>query len=189
MTYLPPRILDSAGFIPSTDEDLMTVVSGIKERWEFSYPRVEYKSISRMATPSASTEALSGVTGSTKVDPLWGESVDSSLTTWQQPHHSSTIVTSDPAVYSKPKSVHCRIERGVRKSQMEKYGFDPVRNMVGTIPTVCLDEMSISVSPGDRIRWAGDWYEVLQCFNYGWYFNTNIPLYVIMSLQSARIGS
>lgn len=189
MTYLPPLDLNGTEFPQALGEDLVTAIGMIEEEWQRSFPVVDYYPISKETTTVTDPSMMSGSAGKTKFDPLWGEAVPSNMTVWQQPHLSGDFNAADPMVYEKAIPINCRIERGVRETQLKKFGFDLTRNIVATIPTSLLDKSGITVRAGDRFRWNGEDFEVLQWYQSGWYYNTNVILYITMSVQSARKGS
>lgn len=189
MTYLPPLHIDGTEFPQPLGEDLVTAIGLIEEQWRMMYPKVVYTPIAKQTNAVPDPSVMSGTPGNTKFDTLWGESVDKNMATWEQPQLNGTLSPVDPAVYKPGVPIHCRLERGVRETQLKKFGFDLLRNIVATIPTSMLDAAGITVTAGDRFEWNGETFEVLQWYQQGWYYSNNIILHIVMSVQTARKGS
>jgi hypothetical protein len=183
-----------------------TTVRMIESRWKRTYPRVAYYALKKNVTNvGTSTTAVSGSTGTTTFDPLWGEAVAPAMqdTGWQQPHLSAVTApnttpfaseTADvPAAETEVRDdavyVHMRVQRTLHETMLKKLGFDRVRTLVGTIPASMLDRFQTRPQPGDRIRWNAEWYEVEQFAPGGAYNNTTVWLYWVLNLKHARLGS
>ncbi len=188
MSYLPPYKLNDTVFPEALGQDVITAIQMIEERWQRSYPIVQYTCIDTRVTAVTSPKNLSGEVGATKFDALWGESVPATDTTWKQPHQSDGSGV-DPSVYQPAVGIHCRIQRTMREDDLKKLGFDRLRKLIATIPTSMLDAASITVRPGDRFSWNNELFEVVQWHPMGWWHNANVNLYVVMNMESARRGS
>jgi hypothetical protein len=188
MSYLPPRKVEGTVFPQAMGTDLANMVAQIEERWRRSYPKIQYSSLSKVVTPVAKMTDLTGAAGTTKFDPLWGESVPD-RPTWEQPHHNPASVAASPEKYLAPQPLYMRFERMYRENQLKKFGFDRLRNGVSTFPTSMLDERGITVGQGDRFTWNDETFEVIQWSPDGYWMNTNVFLYVVCSVQHARFGS
>jgi len=188
MPYLPPLRLTDTAFPEALGQDVLTAIQMIEERWRLTYPLVQYTAIDARATPVASPNELSGESGATKFDPLWGESVPATGTVWAQPHQSGGTGVA-PSVYRQPVSLRCRIQRTMREDDLKKLGFDRLRKLIATIPTSLLDAADIAVHAGDRFIWNGEPYEIVQHHPRGWWHNSNVNLYLVMNCESARRGS
>lgn len=201
MPYIPPPAIDPTVFPQPYVADLTTHIGLIEERWRRSFPIISYTMIDKRVTAvadspagtGAASDALSGEAGSTKFDPLWGESIDSTLTTWQQPHGQAAatpaIKAVEPNVYLPAIPLHARIRRAARKDELQKYGFDRIRDLLVTIPTSMLDTAGVTCAAGDRFVWNNELFEVIQWSPMGWWFQTSVKLYIVLNVQHARRGS
>lgn len=198
----PHQVVDDTEMFGGSGNDLQTAQRMIEERWKLFYPPVAYFPLVKAVTAvGTSTETLSGETGTTAFDPLWGEAVPrpTGQTQWRQPHASeqtSQDLVKDPArqaaepeVRDDARRVHMRVRRVQREEMLKKLGFDLVRTLVGCVPTTMFDRYAIKPQPGDRFRWNDEPYEVLQTSPQGWYKNTTHNLYWYLSIKSARLGS
>lgn len=198
----PHKVVDETVMFGGAGFDLATSQRMVEERWKLFYPAVAYHPLVKAVTAvGTDTEALSGETGTTPFDPLWGEAVDrpAGQQFWRQPHASATTsidlekdparVAAEPEIRDEPRRVHMRIRRVSREEQLKRLGFDLVRTLVGCVPTTMFDRHAIAPQPGDRFRWNDEWYEVLQTSPQGWYKNTTTNLFWYLSVKSARIGS
>ncbi len=189
VTYLPPLTINDTVFPDALGDDARTAINMIEERWFRSFPRISYTMIDKKTTPVTSPNILSGEAGSSKFDAMWGETVDKNLTTWEQPHNSATVAAAEVTVYQDAKEMPARIKRDSRENELKKFGFDRLRDLIVCIPTSILDANGVTVQAGDRFVWNNESWEVIQHHVEGWWYNTNVNLYVWMNVQHARRGS
>ncbi len=188
MVYIPTGQTDDTVFPTAHGDDLVTAIRLIEERWNRFYPLLTYTPLNKQPTPATEYKELSGVSGTTKFDTLWGEEVDENLSTWKQPQSDPTINAVDPGVYLDAVPLRGRIKRTVREEQLKKYGFDLLRHLLVTIPTSMLDKAGTEVKAGDRFVWNNERFEVIQFAPWGFYYNTNIFLYIVMNCEHVRYG-
>ncbi len=193
MTYLPPAATQATYFPTEGGADLATSVALIEERWRVTFPQVSYFPLDKRVTPSDSAH-LSGESGASKFDPVWGETVDSARTTWAQPHGTAgSVKAADVEVYRSPVSLYAKIQVVEDEKDMRKYGFDNndrwIAGLVLTIPASMLDTAGITCIAGDKFAWDGDEYSVRRARLAGYYFNSNVRLYVKLGCDRRRHGS
>ena len=190
MPYLPPHVVEGGLFPSSYGVDLTTEIGMIEELWRRHYPLIQYAPMSKSPTAVTDpTTQLSGQANTTKFDPMWGESVDSGLAVWQQPHASTNAAAAEPTVYLPPRSVNARIQRVARDDQLKKYGFDRIRTLLVTIPTSMLDAIGVTVAARDRFVWDNEIYEVVQWSPEGWRFNSTVKVHIVLNAEHAKRGS
>jgi hypothetical protein len=187
MPYLPPLKVDGTQFPQALGPDVITAIKMIEERWRRSYPLLPYTMIDSRNTAVSSPSELTGEAGASKFDPMWGETVPATDTKWQQPHTRG--VAAEPTIYHPAVGIHGRIQRTLREDELKKFGFDRVRNLIVTFPTSLLDAAGITVRAGDRFTWNSELFEIVQQHVVGWWHATNVNLYVVTNVQSARKGS
>jgi hypothetical protein len=136
-----------------------------------------------------------GGVGSTTYDNLYGEShPGASGDDWSQPHGTEAGVgaaldATDPELFADVERLHARVRRESRENELKKYGFDRVRDLIVTIPTLILDEHGITAKAGDQFVWDGDRFVVRQEDSGGYWKNTNIRLYRTLSCEHVHSGS
>jgi hypothetical protein len=189
VTYLPPIVVEGTVFPEALGPDAITAIRMIEERWERMYPLVHYTMIDKKTTPVDSPATLSGEDGSSKFDTMWGESVDRKLTTWKQPQNNPEVAAAEVTVYQPSQQIRARIKREARENELKKFGFDRLRDLIVCIPCSLLDQKAITCQAGDRFTWNNETWEVIQHHVEGWWYNTNVNLYVWMNVQHARRGS
>lgn len=201
MPYLPPqlnRVISGDTLqLPQTSQlDFQMQVSVIRERFLRFHPLIPYRVLKLAPTPQPEREAnadpIVGVPGTTRYDPLWKESVDARVgDSWAQPHASTTLDATAVAadLFEPAVNIPSRVTRTALDSELHKYGFDRVRDLLVTIPTVFLDELGITVKAGDVVEWDGDEYTILQETAQGFWYNTSVRLYVVCNCEHRRKGS
>lgn len=199
MSYLPGEYAHETTFPLAYGKDLQYQVRQTRERWVRLYPKIEYYCllIATTAAPDAPVtgHAVVGESGNTKFDALWGESVpaEPGNSTWQQPHGTDTpgaaLVASGADLFSEPVLLHARVRREARENDLKKLGFDRIRDLLITIPTVLLDEYGVTTRPGDQFVWDGDRYVVMQEDSGGYWKNTNIRLFRTLNCEHVHAGS
>jgi hypothetical protein len=172
--------------------DFTFAVKQTEELWQQHYPRIAYMRLLKATTAVANKDTLSGEDGTTKFDPLWGEAVPAAVgTVWAQPHAhvNPDVSASEALLYAEPVDIHARIQRTAREDFLKKVGFDRVRSLLVTIPASLLDAVRISPTAGDRFRYDGELYSVLQASPMGWWMNTNTKMYVVLNCGHEHRGS
>ena len=183
----------------TTDLDIQVAL--IEEKWHYSYPRINYRALSKNVTPSPVTPGtpilLSGEVGKTRFDPLYGESVpvNPGDTVWKQPHASGVVdaLTKVDATaadkWEDEVQLRARIFREAKDSDLHKWGFDQYRDLIVSIPTSMFDKAGFQPQGGDIFQWDDEWFEVLQTNGDGFWLNTNLKLYQILNCVHHRLGS
>lgn len=192
MTLSTPRT-ESPTVMPNPfGADYLNHVRQVEDMWTTSYPKINYMPLLKAVTEVPNVDTLSGETGTTKFDPLWGEAVPETLgTQWSQPHNNPNplVRAADPSIYGPPVSIHARVQRTAREDLLKKVGFDRVRSLLVTIPGSMCDKVGLNPKAGDRFTWDGELYQVLQYSPMGWWMNTNTKLYVVLNCVHERKGS
>lgn len=194
MPYLPEIGALQTVFPRTSTADFGMQLRVIAEQYEQMYPRIQYECLRKETTPVGMLPSgdipASGAAGATKFDPIWGESVDQTLTTWQQPHASGgTIQATDVEVYLPPVTVNARIQRISKETQLKKYGFDKVRDLTLFIPLVLLDRVDVTVKHGDRFVWNQFTYMVREHNKVGYWKNTDVAMYMALNCEQWRAGA
>lgn len=192
--YIPRRSENPTTFPVALEADLEFAARKSIEMWARFYPTVRYKRIKLAATPVSTPKGLSGVgTGGTVVDDLYGESVpDHGDSSWRQPHstvESAAADAHDHHQYEAAQDVHCYLRVDVADYELKRYGIEEQFNLLGIFAAAELDERKIIVSQGDRFLWQGQEYQIHERKLSGWFFNTDIPLYVVTTCDRVRRGS
>lgn len=190
MPYLPPDLLETTVFPTPAGKDLATQARMISELYRRSYPALDYYCLKKAITPVAKMGDISGEAGTTKVDTLYHEAVDSTMTAWNQPHLSGgTYQAAEPELYDDPIKLHLRIQRVSRETELKKIGFDKRRVLSAYIPTPLLDLAGITAKEGDWFTWDGRPYAVLLAEPTGYFKNSNVRMYVRLDCDSKKLGS
>jgi hypothetical protein len=200
--YLPPSILHNTVFPRAFKKDVRQQIRMIEDMYRQMMPTVDYYLQLKSTTPfpdePGNTDAtmlvgaVVGELGDTQWDPLWGESVPSTMdaTGWQQPHSNAVHDATDSrGVFDGPIPVLARIQREAKDRELKRLGFDEIRAMLVHIPVSILDRLGIFVQAGDEFEWDGDRYLVKQHRQTGYWKNTNLRLYVTINADHARIQS
>lgn len=196
MTYIPPSILNDTEFpqVEPCSCDLQTSLELINEKWELSFPEVDYFQLLRTPTEAIPEEFNSGKAGETIVDDLWGEDIPTTLTAeWVQPH-SNTVVglaadATDTQVHAPAVKLHAALQLEPTERELKKVGIDKRKAIIATIPTYMLDLNVVTCKKGDYFIWRGEQYEVLAVHDKGYWYNTNVYLYIVLDLNRRRLGS
>lgn len=200
MPYLPPDVLQQTTLPEASGEDISTDIALIEDMWDL-FPTVMYYSLDKRTTSSKDSgdnqinpDKLSGETGATKYDVLWGESVDSTKTTWVQPQGTNGVVQAvDVEVFKDPIPMKARVTVVREHQKLEKYGFPTndkwISGLILMIPCSLLDKAGIYCGPGDKVLWDGDQFSVFAPKRTGMWHNTNIFLYVNLLCPRTRHGS
>lgn len=195
MPYLPPELIEEAKFPKSWDKDIRMQIRMIAELYKRMYPAADYFSLKIQPTSADPSNDPVGVTGTTKFDPLYGESVDSTATTWSQPHLSAVVTggagtqAADVELFLDPIRMPRRFQLTSREDDLKPYGFDRVRHGIVFIPASILDDYGITVMVGDKLRWNNEDFMVCQESPAGMWKSSNIFLYRAMAVEHYRHGS
>ena len=172
----------------------------IEERYRLFYPEITFfklnKEVTAVDDPADAAQVV-GASGTTQFDRLWGEQIPASMeaTGWQQPHLSekdadtATHDAPDRGVYQDPVEVHGRLQRVARKDELKKYGFDRVRDVILHLPLFTMQKIGLRPRPGDYFIWDGDQFDVKQVNRRGWWKNTNVRLFYVISADHRHKGS
>jgi hypothetical protein len=174
-------------------KDLQSQIRLIEEQYRRFYPLIQYSCLKKAVTPSAPTltgdRLVVGKAGTTKFDPVWGESVDSAAVEWSQPHATAgTVPAADVELYHTPVPINARVQRINKETQLKKYGFDKVRDLTLFIPLSLLDRAAITVKNGDLFDWNAHSYTVIEQNTNGYWKNTDLSLYMVMNCEQRRRG-
>lgn len=196
MAYIPPSVLEDTEF-PNVGcgRDLQTISDLLIEKWQRSFPIVDYYRL--LKTPTEATPAhdyISGVAGETQVDDLWGEDIPQGLTAeWVQPHGDTAAALALDAtagrIYGASVQVNAALDLQPSERTLKKIGLDQAKGVIVTIPTPLLDLVGITCRGGDYFIWRGEKFEVLNWHDRGYFYNTNVYLYMVLDCNRQRIGS
>jgi hypothetical protein len=194
---LPGSTVQRTTFPAAYGKDVEMAVRIIEDRWTRSYPQVEYLILKQSITEQGGggISAPVGASGTTLFDPLYGESLDPTMLSWDQPHLSASntanesLDATDVEQFETGILVSAQVRREATERELKKYGFDEIRDLLLTIPTSLLDGAGIDPKPGDRFKWDGDTYSVLQRKRGGYWKNTNVALYEVINAEHARFGA
>ncbi len=189
MPYLPPGTLNNTTFPTGSAKDVATQVRIQVELYRRQYPALPYFMIKKAITPVAHVGELTGAAGTTKFDTLYGEAVDAAEATWRQPHLSDTLQAANPELFNDAIPLNLRIRRITRETELKKLGTDPRREIMAYVPVALLDVCGITCQAGDYFLWDGKPYEVLVADPQGYFYNTNIRTYMVLSCKSKMMGS
>jgi hypothetical protein len=195
--YLPGGVLEYTEFPKPDSKDLLHQVRMIEDLYTHQCPQIEYYPLKKLPTPAleglvVNPNVLSGEPGTTKFDPLWGESVPETVAAtgkWTQPHGKALQSVNGREKYDGPYLLRSQIRRDAKERQLKKWGFDEIRDIIVTVPVSHLDRFGIRVDAGDQFVWDGERYTVLKKARDGYWFNTNVRLYVVISAEHYREGS
>ena len=190
MPYLPTPDLINTRFPNGKSKDVIQQMRIIEEKAKRLYPQIAYHPIQVQSTEVSNPDKLSGESGTTKYDPLYGESVnDSGSGKWEQPHGQSPVDATNAEKFGGPLYIHAIVINEGRDLDLKKYGFDKVRDLVLHIPLVILDEQGITVKEGDEFDWDGHRFMVKQYTRSGYLWGTNIRTYLTANCDHSRAGS
>jgi hypothetical protein len=188
MPYLPPSALQVQQIPQSFGKDLRTIIRTIEERYR-RHTQVPYYALRRDLTEVTSLSTPVGEAGTTKFDPLYGESVDPDMTTVEQAHGSGTYSVADVDLFDDPVNIWARVRRDAKNTDLQRWGFDKVRDLIVYIPCSTLDAAGITVKAGDKFVWNSEDYNVIEFNQDGYWYNTNVALYVVINAEHRRFGS
>jgi hypothetical protein len=190
MPYLPPGLIEDQPFPQSWGRDVQLQIRIINEKYRRNYPEADYFMLKKATTKADAAMDPVGEAGTTKWDPLYGESVDPSLTTWKQPHGTDGVVkTVGVDQFNPPIRIPRRFQKITRDEDLHKYGFDLKRTATVFFPVAMLDDFGITVQAGDKLAWNNEHFAVLQWAPTGWWRATNIYFYLALSVEHLRLGA
>lgn len=191
MSYLPPSPTDPTSWPEAYGKDIAVQIRLIAEKWERTFPLLDYYRIRKATTPMTDPDTPTGEDDETQFDPIWGEAVPADLASsgWQQPHGDATADAANPEVFESPLRLNFRVQRIVKDIDLKKYGFDQMRDLLLFIPLSILDGVGVTVLQGDYVVWDGDEYAVLQKNRVGYWKNTNVRLYIALNCEHRRPGA
>lgn len=196
-SYLPVGVLEYTEFPKPDSKDILQQVRMIECLFDKQAPEIEYYPLRKLPTPSVTggktdPNVLSGEDGTTKFDPLWGESVPDTVaagTEWKQPHGDPTQSVNARERYDGPILLRAQVRREAKERELKRWGFDEIRDVVVIIPVSYLDRYGVRVEAGDHFVWDGERYQVLKRARDGYFFNSNQRLYVVISAEHYREGT
>ncbi len=194
MPYLPSLDAEQTVFPKTGGKDLAMQIRMIEDLYRSQYPATSYWQLKKSTTPMTVTatkdRTIVGAAGTTKFDPIWGEKVDPNMVEWTQGHASDgSIKTAETALFYPPLQVHSRRQRISKDTELKKYGFDKVRELLIFIPCSILDSQGITVTVGDKFIWNRGTYKVEECNLNGYWKNSDVALYVVINADNYRVGS
>jgi hypothetical protein len=191
MPYLPPALIDDQPFPQAWGRDFFLQVRMVNSQYRRHYSWADYYQLKIAPTAADSSFDPIGDAGTTKFDPLYGESVDSTLTAWKQPHGTNGAVKAAGVdLFYDPIRIPRKFRKDTRDEELHKYGFDLTRKATVTIPAALLDEVGITVHAGDKLRWNNEEFNVLQTAPAGWWpGSSNLFLFMVLSVEHRRRGS
>ena len=194
MPYIPPDIVDETKFPLAQGKDLSAMLKLIVEKYTRHYAAQNYYSLLTSTAPVPKVDGsrpLVGATGTTRFDPLYGESVPAPASgeKWAQPHGNAATPASDSEKYDDPVLLPLRVRRDNRENDLKKLGTDRVRTVTATVPSSLLDAAGLTAKPGDCFNWNGERFEILYTEVGEYWKNTNIPLFIDMIATTQRRGA
>lgn len=186
-----PTFTDTPTLFPiPLGKDFRTQVRMIEEKWRRQFPLVQYRPI-RIATTERSTtlDAPVGEAGTTRWDPVFGESVDPAMTVLTQPHLSADYNAFDNEIFGDAVPINLRINIDVSDEDLKRWGFEKKADAIVAVPASLLDTASLTVQAGDRFTFAAQEYVVKGIGFDGQWKNTDVWLYIMLNCTTRRIGS
>ena len=185
--YLPPSAITPTTMPKQYGRDLALAIRVINERYTRHYPAITYTPIDRSVTRSATLDTPSGSPG-TQYDPLYGEAIDATMTAPGQPH-GTDYAAADVDVFKSPVVLHARVRRDAKETDLKRWGFEKVRDLVLYVPLSLLDAAGVTVGNGDKFAWGPQEFTVNEYNRDGYWKNTNVPLYMVLNAEHRRKGS
>ena len=199
MPYYPREAPHEAVF-GKIGSDVCLAQRLIQEKWCLYYPSVTYNQILVTPTPSPYEQSgdladgfVTGISGETIVDDLWGEDIIvDGMGDWLQPH---SIVDSpapdapNTRKFKPPVLLKTHVFQNPSDQVLKRMGIDEQRDLVLTWPLALLDELNIIISIGDTFLWGNETYEILTAKLTGYWKFTNYPLYITSAANRWRHGS
>lgn len=175
--------------------DLQYTIEAINEKWELSYPLLNYYPI--LKTPvevTPITDFVGGVANETQFDDMWGEDiVPTAEGNWVQPHEESIegLIADavNTRVYAVGVPLHLAVQKEPTDYTLKKYGFDEQTEFLVTVPAYALDLANVTCQVGDYFEWGSSKIEVAVVKRSGYFYNTNLALYLILGCRYLRLGS
>lgn len=196
--YLPADFTMQTVFPIAYAKDVLFAIRMIEEKWRRFFPEINYFGLNKAVTNVVQTapgtidvESVAGETGTTAFDPIFGEVVDNAAIAgkWKQPHLSGDRRAVHPEQMTAPLKVHAQVRREAKKKELQKLGFDEVRDLLLTIPLSLLDKLALTVQHDDQFVWDNEMYVVKQFEPTGYWKNTNLRLYMVLNCAHYRPGS
>lgn len=197
-SYLPIDVLEYTEFPKPNSKDVYQQIRMIEDLWTRQMPKLEFYNLKKAPTKSLDGDdnvdpsVLSGEPGTTSFDPLWGERVSDTVAAggaWLQPHGKADQSVTGRGKFEAPVLIPAQVERIDKERQLKKWGFDEKREIVVVTPVSMLDRFGVKVEPGDKLIWDGESYMVKQEKRDGYWQNSNVRLYLVMSCDHWREGS
>jgi hypothetical protein len=185
-----PTGIDTA--TPSKDFAFMNRM--IKAKFEGQYAAgslATYRALKKATTfEGDDVNQLVGEDGTTKYDPLYGDSMDPDMTVWEQPHLSGVHQAGAVELYDPPVDLPVKVPTEETDREQTLRGTEVKADLTVYVPTVILDERGITVKPGDWITFRGIDYIVRSVStSKGRWHNVGVPLYLDLGLVVKRQGS
>ena len=197
--YLPSRQIDQTKMPVAYGPDLFLAVDKIAEQYRRFRTQLQYFSLKAISITrreprepdNPTDDTVVGTPGTTAFDPVWGEAVDSSLAgqPWQQPQLSGSLVSDVDSIdqFNIPVTIPMKVQKTALDTELKKWGFDRVRDLIVTIP-VSFDDNGITSQPGDKIQWDADDFNILQRTLDGFWHATNIRMFMVCNCEHRRKG-
>lgn len=180
-------------FPKSWSKDIRTQARMAEERWRRSYPLISYYCIKKAITPRdnlSDFDELVGETGTTKFDPLWREAVPANVTDeWEQPNTTDDLDATARYQHEDAIHLHATVRREGTNYDLQRYGFDKVRDLLLFVPILFFDRFNRKPQPGDIFEWDGDRFYVLETKRSGYWKNSNIRIFYTINSERLRRGS
>ena len=197
MSYRPARPpANPTGFGPSASKDLRFQERLIAAKWraQFAASALSYRSLLKAPTDvdaGAQPAAVSGGTGTTRFDPLYGESIDPDVGgSWRQAQGSGDLDAGAVEAYAPAVAIPARVNLTPTEDDLKRHGFERDVTMVADVPAAVLDDAGVAAKPGDVADVGGLRYVVtgVNVLRSRW-LNTFTPLFVAVGCRAKRQGS
>jgi hypothetical protein len=201
MPYIPPTVLEDTTFPIGMGADLATQILLILEKWSRFYPIVDYYMVNKAVVPIDHTapvvtspdgkNLITGEAGTTTFDTLYRENVPTPqlATGWQQPQSATGQHAGDEEKWKIAHPVHARFKYEATQTELKRYGFDKLKDVLIVIPTRALDLEGMVCKEGDKVIHGGRTYLVVGANVSGYWKNTNIPLFMGLNCEDKRVGA
>ena len=167
---------------------MLLVLGVLRERWRRHFPHLLYSPLLHAPTTAVDPNTPVGDAGTTKYDPLWGEPVDTRMTAVTQPQ-GTAYRAAENYQYRDAIRLPCRVNRAAHQTELQRWGFDKMRELIVSIPCPILDDYGITARPGDKFDWKNTTFRVAQVSLDGYWRNSSIALYAVLNCQTLRHGS
>lgn len=176
--------------MPRLTKDFTLQRGMCEERARKLSANVLYYCVDKRLTPVTPQAPMSGESGSTQFDPVWGEATATdSYGNWIQAHRDPTVSAATVTKFLEAQSIPAQFRKEASDDELKRWGFDRIKDGVFVLTAYALDQRDIACQPGDVIEYGTLRYKVMQWVVDGLWHQTNIPMYVVLNCETERKGS